>query len=454
MKRKILISSKLVNSHYLSVVLVLLTLLFLFPVSGTIGINAQTLTLEQCIDTALLHNRSLLLSSQDILMAGEKRKEVTGNLLPKLNASADYRYFTDLPYQLMPASVFGGPAGTYKEVQFGVPQNLSANVQFNMPIVNPMVIGALKTARIAGDMADLQHIKTGEEVRLDVSQTYYNAQILLSQISFTDSNIINIERLRITTQLLYEQLLVKGSDVDRVQLQLDQLKSRRTSLYAQYRQVTNVLEFLMGKPLSNNLEVEPATPLFVEINYQPGEITELKLIEKKLQLNQSELSGLRLSRLPSLGGYAMYGTTGLGSTGENSFFNFYPIGFVGAQLTVPLFNGTVTQHRINQKKIEITKSSLQQEMAVEKNRMENENANRQYLAAKEYTSTTTAQIELARKIYDNTVLQNKQGVASLTDVLIADNSLREAQQNYFSALISLFKAELEMQRVTGNLIKK
>ena len=93
-------------------------------------------------------------------------------------------------------------------------------------------------------------------------------------------------------------------------------------------------------------------------------------------------------------------------------------------------------------------------MAVEKNRMENENANRQYLAAKEYTSTTTAQIELARKIYDNTVLQNKQGVASLTDVLIADNSLREAQQNYFSALISLFKAELEMQRVTGNLIKK
>ncbi len=454
MKRKILISSKLVNNHYLGVGLVLLTMLFLFPVSGTISINAQTLTLEQCIDTALLHNRSLLLSSQDILMAGEKRKEVTGNLLPKLNASADYRYFTDLPYQLMPASVFGGPAGTYKEVQFGVPQNLSANVQFNMPIVNPMVIGALKTARIAGDMADLQHIKAEEEVRLDVSQTYYNAQILLSQISFTDSNIINIDRLRITTQLLYEQLLVKGSDVDRVQLQLDQLKSRRTTLYAQYRQVTNVLEFLMGKPLSNNLEVEPATPLFVEINYQPGEITELKLIEKKLQLNQSELNGLRLSRLPSLGGYAMYGTTGLGSTGENSFFNFYPVGFVGAQLTVPLFNGTVTQHRINQKKIEITKSSLQQEMAVEKNRMENENANRQYLAAKEYTSTTTAQIELARKIYDNTVLQNKQGVASLTDVLIADNSLREAQQNYFSALISLFKAELEMQRVTGNLIKK
>ena len=454
MKQINLILSKLVSSHYQSFSLALLTLLFLFPVSGSVSMNAQTLTLEQCIDTALLHNRSLLLSSQDILLAGEKRKEVAGNLLPRLNATADYRYYTDLPYQLMPASVFGGPAGTYKEVQFGVPQSFAANLQFNMPVVNPTIIGALKTARIAGDMAALQHIKTEEEIRLDVSQTYYNAQILLSQVSFTDSNIINMERLRITTQLLFEQQVVKGSDVDRVQLQLDQLKSKRTTLFAQYRQVTNVLEFLMGKPLSNSLEVKPAAPLFVENDYQAGNITELELMEKKLQLNQSELRGLKLSRLPSLGGYAMYGTTGLGTTGENSFFNFYPVGFVGMQLTVPLFNGTVTQHKIKQKKIEIAKSSLQQEMAVDKNRMESENAHRQYLAAKEYAVTTTAQIELARKIYDNTILQNQHGVASLTDVLIADNSLREAQQNYFSALISLLRAELEMQRVTGNLIKK
>lgn len=454
MRQKKITPDKLVNNHYFNVSLVLLTLFFLFPANLTVSTNAQTLTLEQCIDTALLYNRSLLLSSQDILIMEEKRKEVNGNLLPRLNASADYRYYTDLPYQLMPASVFGGPPDTYKEVQFGVPQSFAASLQLNVPVVNASVIGALKTARIAEEMTSLQHIKTEEEVRLDVSQTYYNAQILLSQISFTDTNIINMERLRITTRLLYEQLLAKGSDVDRVQLQLDQLKSRRATLYAQYRQVTNVLEFMMGKPFSDNLEVQPAASLFVEKKYLPGDITELKLMEKKLQLNRSELNGLRFSRLPSISGYAMYGTTGLGTTGENSFFNFYPVGFVGMQLTVPLFNGTVTRHRINQKKIELEKSSLQHEMAIEKNRMESENANRQYLAAKEFVSTTTAQTELADKIYHNTILQNKQGVASLTDVLAADTSLREAQQNYFAALISLFKAELELQRVTGNLIKK
>ena len=98
--------------------------LFLIILVTDINTQAQTLTLEQCIDSALLNNRNIRISQQDIILAGEKNKEVKSNLLPKLNGMADYRYYTDLPYQLMPASAFGGPAGTYKEVQFGVPQNL------------------------------------------------------------------------------------------------------------------------------------------------------------------------------------------------------------------------------------------------------------------------------------------------------------------------------------------
>ena len=73
--------------------------------------HAQSLTLEQCIDTALLYNRNIRLAQHDVNISTEKNKEIKGNLLPKLNGIADYRYYTDLPYQLMPAAAFGGPAG-------------------------------------------------------------------------------------------------------------------------------------------------------------------------------------------------------------------------------------------------------------------------------------------------------------------------------------------------------
>jgi OMF family outer membrane factor len=57
---------------------------------------------------------------------------------------------------------------------------------------------------------------------------------------------------------------------------------------------------------------------------------------------------------------------------------------------------------------------------------------------------------LGQKIYDQTVMQQSEGMANLTDVLMADNALKEAQQSYFSASIDYLKAKAELKKVTGN----
>jgi OMF family outer membrane factor len=441
----------LVNIHtYFNKKVIILIVIVLFQVSEIL--TAQTLTLEQCIDTALIYNRNIKLAQQDLNNATEKNKEVKGNLLPKLNGMVDYRYYTDLPYQLMPAAAFGGPAGTYKEVQFGVPQSLNANLQLTVPIYNPTAIGATKTSRIASELSEIQKIKTDEDVVMEVSNVYYNAQILLNQIAFLDSNIINTKKLVQTTTLLHQQQIAKGTDVDRLKLQLDQITNQRNTAFSQQQQVLNALKFLMGKPISDPIEVLISEKSVVEGNFQSQITTDVQLIDKKMALDYSELNGLKNSRLPSIGAYGVYGTTGFGNTGSNSFFNFHPIGYVGAQLSIPLFSGTVTRHKILQKKIEIDKTTIQKEMVTEKTKLDLINAEMQYTLAKSNIVTVHAQIELATMIYDNTVLQNQQGIANITDLLMADNALREAQQNYIVALVNLRKAELEYKRVTGNLI--
>jgi biotin carboxyl carrier protein len=83
--------------------------------------------------------------------------------------------------------------------------------------------------------------------------------------------------------------------------------------------------------------------------------------------------------------------------------------------------------------------------------MQVENAKLQREVAKKSVETTTEQIELAQTIYEQTILQQKQGTASLTDVLLADNALREAQQTYLSAVIDYLKADLELKKLTGNI---
>lgn len=80
-----------------------------------------------------------------------------------------------------------------------------------------------------------------------------------------------------------------------------------------------------------------------------------------------------------------------------------------------------------------------------------QNALLQRKVAKNNLTTNQAHIALANDIYDQTLLQQKEGVASISDILLADNTLREAQQNFVTSMIEYLKAELEILKLSGNI---
>ena len=439
---------KLVNIHKQ-------TIFLLFFLIGFQAAQAQVWTIQQCIDTAQVHNKNLQMSRNNVAIGEQKEKEAKANLIPKVTVNTDYKYFTNLPYQLMPLSTFNptAPEGQFKEAQFGVPHNINANLQLSMPLYNPQVYGAIQTTKIASELTDLQYQKTEEQIYFEISNLYYNAQILHHQLAFIDSNLINAERLLKNMQLLNEQLLTRGTDVSKVKLQVSQLTTQKETIKSKYEQVLNALKFAMGISIEQNLQIDPNIQYQNTNEYTTSSILDIRIIKTQNRLLSSELNTLNKSRyLPSLNLVGMYGTTGFGYDKQpNDFLKFYPIGFAGIQLSYPLFNGTVTQHKINQKRFELRNNELQFSLFTEQNNMQVENAKLQRMVAKKSVETTTEQIELAKTIYEQTILQQKQGTASLTDVLLADNALREAQQTYLSAVIDYLKADLELKKLTGNI---
>jgi OMF family outer membrane factor len=422
---------------------------------GFSTVNAQVWTLDQCIDTAQVHNKTLQIDRNEIAWSSEKAKEAKANLIPKVTANADYKYFTNLPYQLMPLSTFNptAPEGQYKETQFGVPHNINANIQVAMPLYNPQVYGAIKSTKIGYEVAQLQYQKTAEEVYLEISNLYYNAQILYHQTAFIDSNLINAKQLLNNMELLHEQLMAKGTDVNKVRLQLSQLSTQKENVYSKYLQVLNALKFTMGIPLDRDIQIEPGIQ-YTSANEQPvNTVIDISLIKTKKRLLSNELNTLQKSRyLPNVNLFANYGTAGFGyDEPPNEFLNFYPIGFAGIQLSYPLFNGTVTKRKINQKNIELQNNALQLNLLTEKNKMEIENAKMQRNIAEQTIENSKEQLAQAKSIYKQTVLQQKQGTANLTDVLLADNDVREAQQAYLTAEVDYLKSELELKKLSGNL---
>lgn len=439
----------LVNTHKYLFTLLLLTVVVHI-------LQAQTWTLQQCVDTALINNRSLLIARNQTDIGDQKHREAKANLIPKLTVNADYKYFTDLPTQLMPLSTFNpaAPEGQFKEAQFGVPHNMGATVQLSMPLYNPQVMGAIETTQLAKELTSLQYRKSEEQVWLEVTNLYYTAQIIDYQIHFLDSNIINNQRLVKNIQLLKEQQMAKGTDVNKVQLQLAQLHTQRATAASKYEQVLNALKFTMGISLERPVMIDTRIGYDTPDEYPLNNPIELQIAKMQQKMAAKELSNTRKSRLPTLGLVASYGTAGFGyDKSPNDFLKFFPVGFAGIQLSYPLFTGTVTQHKINQKKVELKNSALQQNMAEEQNKMQIANASSQRAVALQSIGNTTAQIAQADNIYRQTLLQQQQGVASLADVLLADTALREAQQNHLSAVVDYLKADTELKKFTGSLIK-
>jgi len=421
-----------------------------------LSFNAQSQNewdIEKCTNYAVENNAKLKIDKNKSLIVQEKEKEVKSNLIPKITLNGDYKYYFELPTQLMPMSVFGGPAEQYKEAQFGVPHNINANVQVAMPLYSPELYGGINKVKIVAEVAELQYQKTKEQLMYDVTYYFFNAQILKSQIIFIDDNLKNTKQLLANVELLHQQKLLTQTDEDKVALNVQQLITKKEIVDSKYKQVINGLKLQMGMPLNENLDVVYNVEKNVDANYDVQPSIDKKLVLKQFELLNSELKTLQKTRyLPSAYLYGSYGIMGYGFSGDNNeFLNFYNMGFAGVKVSYPLFNGMVTQKKVNQKRLEIDNNTIQQGLIDDKNSTLINNAILQINVAQETYVSTQTQIELAQKIYDKVLLQQKEGLASLTDVILADVALREAQQNNITAIVDYLKSDLELKKLTGNI---
>lgn len=439
---------KLVNTHKLLLFLLLL-------VVSMVALAQPKWSLQQCLDTALILNKQLRMAKNNVAQREQLLKEAKAQLLPKLSLNADYRYYMDLPTQLLPLNIFNPqvPAGEFKEAQFGVPHTINANLQLQLPLYSPQAYGAIKQAGLFTELADLQVLKSEEQLLYEITGLYYNAQILQHQLLFLDSNLLNSSKLIQNITLLKEQLLATGTDLRKVYLQNTQLQTQRELIQAKLFQVLEYLKLSIGIPEDISFRVDPIQEPVPAPAYDVQIPLDVQIVQQEKKLLEMELNTLhRSGKLPSVNFQAFYGSTGFGYHQQPSpFLKFYPLGYAGIQFSYPIFNGTITKRKITKKQLEISNNQLQEQFLTDKMQAELKNTNRQKQVLQKAIMTSREQLDLAKAIYDQTLLQHKQGLANLTDILLADNAVRDAQQQLLTSWIDLLKADLELKKITSNL---
>ncbi|GAB3881558.1 TolC family protein [Spirosoma agri] len=428
----------------------------LFLLTGSLA-SAQDNTLDQLISKALTNNFSVQSARLDEVKTEAQIAEVKANAHPQVNLTGDYRRYLKIPGQVIPASVFGGPEGTYSAVAFGLPYNLSTTLQASQTLYNQSLLIATKAAKASRDLSALQTQKTKEDVAYNVSATYYNLQTTAQQIAFLRSNLTSTERLIRITELRRQNQLAQGIDVDRLQLSKTASQTQIESLQASYNQLLNMLKFLTGTAQTDSLQVRTAIEETIPVapgNEYTINRTDLQLIDQQKLINGLQQRNIKAGFFPTVSAYGVANSSVYAIGGDNSYIKNLPGYWVGLQLNWNVFDGLARKAKLSQNRIDNQKLEVQNREVRESISMDIANARTKFLVEQQNLSTNRGQVSLAEKVYTQTQLQFKEGTVDITDVVQAENSLRDAQNNYLGTLVNLRTSELDWKKATGSLINR
>jgi outer membrane protein TolC len=413
---------------------------------------SQVLDLATCLKMADTANTNIRNARLDIDMNAIQKKVYLASRLPKITATGDYRYNAIIAGQVVPAEFFGGPPGTYSTVQFGVPYNLSNNIQLTQILYNPQLNYGFAALDINQKIVAAQERLVQQDTKQQVSSTYFNLQAIIKQLEFVESNIANLTKLIANLQKSYELGLVIETEVDKLKISRLTLLNNKLSMEATKTQLSSLLKILIGVNSDSALSLVSDEMMENTILVDQNNINhpELELMAAQKEMNAEERKGTKMAYLPSVSFYASYNYA-YNIKPKDDFRTGINSAFLGLHLDWTLFDGFEKYNK--QKMNALNKDKLDNQEALLKKQLAllSETAKNQIDVQASSLEMAKEQLGLANKVYVQTQAQFTAGTISSNELIQADNGLQQAQTNVVAAYIQLRQAELAYLRSIGSI---
>lgn len=427
--------------------------------SNTAARPIKTLTLKEAINYALENKADAKKAKLKVENSEYQIQEVRSQALPQITANGNLTYNPVIQTTVIDGAGFGAP-GTTIQAAFGQPWFSTAGVSLTQAVFNQTVFIGLKAAKSTREFYQINQQLTDEQVIERVANNYYQVYVQRQKLTVLDSTYKNTTKVRNIIKGQFDNGLAKKIDLDRILVKMSNINTQRQQVLNAVQIQENALKFYMGMPIETEIEIpqtafEVSPQLLSEVPNTANR-TEYLLLKKQEQLLGYQKKAVEAGYYPSLSLNAGYNYIGQGPKmpiGAKPADGVYWSDFssIGLNLTVPIFTGFSTRAKVRQADVDLriikedlndTKLSLDLAFANAKTQIDNSliTINNQKVNA-----------QLAKEVLDNTRNNYVQGLAFLTDLLDAENSLTEAQNNYTSAILEYKLAEIQLIKSKGEL---
>ncbi len=442
----------------------IIALLLLVAFSGQ---SQETLTLKDAINYALENKSEAKKAKLSVENSEYQIQEVRSRALPQIIANGNLTYNPILQLNAIDTKAFLQPG---QELPEGAPAvqlialspkwSAVGGVTLNQAIFDQAVFTGLKAARSTREFYRINAQLSEDQVIERVANNYYQVFVQRQNLAVADSNFVNTSRVLNIIQGQFDNGLAKKIDLDRIKVNLSNINTRRQQLINAVQLQENTLKFYMGMPIETPIniaatEFEIAPESLAEAP-DTSKRSEYLLLETQERLLTYQKKSIMAEYYPTLGFSASYNYIGQGP--QNPLFGkpedqvyWSDFSAVALNLRIPIFTGFGTRARIRQADISIRE--LQEDLKDTKLALDLAyvNATTQINNSRITVGSQKENAALAQEVLSNTQNNYQQGLASLTDLLDAENALIVAQNNYTSALLDFKLAEIQLIKSKGEL---
>ncbi len=432
--------------------------LALLSVSAAVG--QEQLSLRDCVRRATEKNINVSQAMLEQSKSEYKKAETRSALLPQVEISGAFQDNLQLPVTMFPGNFMGAP-GTYIEARMGMPYNASAGIAVNQVLYNQTALTALRLSKKGEYAATLGVEKAREEIAKEVSKLYFLTQTTAEQKLLVKDNIDRTQRMADIVKRLVDNGVGKQVDYDRMLVNLQNLQTQQSNTEALYEQQLNMVKYMLEVPLDRELVLtDSASMPLLLVN--PTAMDDFSgHIDIQLLNAQKDIAGLNQKvvnhgYIPSLALFGQYGYQGMRPE-LGDYFNDSPLNkwfassYVGLKLTIPVFDGLQKQSKSRQAKVDYQRASLNLNNTKERFEVSYKNAMNSYFNSKNNVERQKQNIDLAQKVYQETSLRYKEGMAGMSDLLQDEMGLSNAQLGYLNALYKFKEAELDIMSLNGGM---
>ena len=437
---------------------VLAMVVFILALSG-INVNAQgyppKYSLKQCLDFAVNNSYAAHRAILDISEAEHQLKEARAGALPQINGSGSYDNNVVLPTMMMPGEIIGQP-GTQIPVQIGTKNTLDFSATAEQILFAPSLFTGIKIAKNNRELQMLRAAMTKEEIIFDVSNVFYDILNSMQELDNINSMITKQDSLSWMMKKRVEENITREVDLNRVKVNLTNLYARSENIKNTISQQKRYLQILIGMPAEDRLELDDSEAKNIEVFRLQTELSlqnkiEIDILNKQKDIMELDIRLSKMGYLPTLSATASAGYQFQSDKMRLTKDPWFNTVIVGVRLSIPIFDGLSKHNQIKQKQIQLQR--LEWDITETKQHIfaSYQDAKDRLQVICVLVQAQSENLQLAEKVYSQTMALYTEGLADITDLLETENSLREAKIAYTTELIRYKKTEIDLSKASGTL---